>query len=84
MGMLNTRNPPNLPIAPKEYDAVYMSKLLNVLRLYFSDINAVQILNLAGLNLDLKTLPTEADIATLRLGDVYRDTTADNALKVKV
>lgn len=84
MGMLNTRNPPNLPIAPKEYDAGYMSKLLNVLRLYFSDINAVQILNLAGLNLDLKTLPTEADIATLRLGDVYRDTTADNALKVKV
>jgi hypothetical protein len=84
MGMLNTRNPPNLPLAPKEYDAVYMSKLLNVLRLYFSDINAVQILNLAGVNLDLKTLPTEADIATLRLGDVYRDTTADNALKVKV
>lgn len=84
MGMLNTRNPPNLPLAPKEYDAVYMSKLLNVLRLYFADINAVQILNLAGLNLDLKTLPTEADIATLRLGDVYRDTTADNALKVKV
>jgi hypothetical protein len=84
MGMLNTRNPPNLPLAPKEYDAVYMSKLLNVLRLYFSDINAVQILNLAGVNLDLETLPTEADIATLRLGDVYRDTTADNALKVKV
>lgn len=84
MGMLNTRNPPNLPLAPKEYDAVYMSKLLNVLRLYFADINAVQILNLAGLNLDLKTLPTEANIATLRLGDVYRDTTADNALKVKV
>lgn len=84
MGMFNTRNPPNLPVAPAEYDAGYMSKLLNVLRLYFSDINAVQILNLAGLNLDLKTLPTEADIATLRLGDVYRDTTADNALKVKV
>ena len=84
MGMLNTRNPPNLPVAPKEYDAGYMSKLLNVLRLYFSDVNSVQVLNLAGLNLDLKTLPTEADIATLRLGDVYRDTTADNALKVKV
>ena len=84
MGMIQQRNPPNLPIAPKEYDAGYMSKLLNVLRLYFSDINSVQILNLAGLNLSLTTLPTEADIATLRLGDVYRDTTADNALKVKV
>lgn len=84
MGMLQQRNPPNLPIAPKEYDAGYMSKLLNVLRLYFSDINSVQTLNLAGLNLSLTTLPTEADIATLRVGDVYRDTTADNALKVKV
>jgi hypothetical protein len=28
----------------------------------------------AALNLNLDTLPTEADLATLRLGDVYRDT----------
>jgi hypothetical protein len=26
------------------------------------------------LNLNLETLPTEADFASLRLGDVYRDT----------
>ncbi len=84
MGMFNTRNPPNLPVAPAEYDAGYMSKLLNVLRLYFVDLNAVQLLSVAGLNLDLKTLPTEASLATLRVGDVYRDTTAGNVLKVKV
>jgi hypothetical protein len=29
----------------------------------------------ATLNLNLDTLPTDADIATLRLGDVFRDTT---------
>jgi len=28
----------------------------------------------AALNLNLDTLPTDADLATLRLGDVYRDT----------
>jgi len=29
-------------------------------------------------------LPTEAEYANLRVGDVYYDTTADNVLKVKV
>jgi hypothetical protein len=28
----------------------------------------------ATLNLNLETLPTEADLPNLRLGDVYRDT----------
>jgi hypothetical protein len=30
------------------------------------------------------SLPTQASLATLRAGDVYRDTTAGNVLKVKV
>jgi hypothetical protein len=34
----------------------------------------VQQLNLARLNLDLSTLPTDADLPNLRIGDVYRDT----------
>ena len=84
MGMLALRNPPNLPLPPESYDRKYFDELNNVLRLFFNNINSVQALSLAGLNLDLKTLPTEADIALLRLGDVYRDTTADNVLKVKV
>jgi hypothetical protein len=29
-------------------------------------------------------LPTQADLANLRSGDVYRDTTAGNVLKIKV
>lgn len=83
MGMLQNQTSPNLPLAPNEYDAVFMSQFSNVLRLYFNQINAVQRLNLAGLNIDVNTLPTVADLANLRVGDVYRDT-VDNSLKIKV
>lgn len=83
MGMLQNRNPPNVPLAPGQYDRLYQDQLANVLRLFFNEINAVQKLNLAGLNFDLKTLPTDADLANLRAGDVYRDT-VDNSLKIKV
>lgn len=74
---------PRLPQAPLEYDEVYFNKLLNALGLYFNGLNGVQQLNASKLNLNLDTLPTEADVATLRSGDVYVDTTASNVLKVK-
>jgi hypothetical protein len=67
-----------------------MNSLSNVIRLFFNSINTVQQLNLASLNLDLRTLPTDADYDTLRLGDVYRDTqggtlqTGTNILRIKV
>lgn len=76
--------PPRLPSAPDEYNRAFMDQLLNVLYLYFQRQNAIQQVSIAQLNIDLNTLPTEADLVDLRLGDVYRDTTADNALKVKV
>jgi hypothetical protein len=31
--------PPNLPLAPAQYDQQYMDKLTNVLRLFFNQIN---------------------------------------------
>ena len=74
MPMLQNRTPPNIPQAPAEYDLTYMNALSNVIRLFFNEINAVQQLNLARLNLDLRTLPTDADLPNLRVGDVYRDT----------
>jgi hypothetical protein len=67
-----------------------MNAFSNVLRLFFNNINTVQQLNLAGLNLDLRTLPTDADYDNLRLGDVYRDTqggtlqSGTNILRIKV
>ena len=72
--MLQNRTPPNIPQAPAEYDLSYMNALSNVIRLFFNEINAVQQLNLSSLNLDLRTLPTDADLPNLRVGDVYRDT----------
>ena len=84
MGMFSTVTAPRLPAAPSTYSEPYMSGVLNVLVLYFQQLNAVQPLNAAQLNFDLNTLPTQVDLATLREGDVYRDTSAGNVLKVKV
>jgi len=66
--------PPGLPLPPNEYDRRYFDQLTNVLRLYFNQLNNPGDMGGATLNLNLQTLPTEADFANLRLGDVYRDT----------
>jgi len=90
MGMLQNQNAPNVPAAPAQYEQGFMNQYTNVLRLFFNQINAIQQLNLARLNLDLGTLPTDADYDNLRLGDVYRDTqggtlqTGSNLLRIKV
>ena len=73
MSLFNT-SPPRIPSPPREYDAAYMGQMLNVLNLFFQQVSAVQPINIAQLNIDLKTLPTDADLPNLRLGDVYRDT----------
>lgn len=65
---------PRLPTAPIEYDAQFMAALLNALRLYFNQLDNPGAMQGSSLNLDLNTLPTQADLANLRLGDVYRDT----------
>ena len=90
MPLLQNQNPPNVPLAPAQYDQGFMNQFANVLRLFFNQINAVQQLNLAKLNLDLYTLPTDVDYPNLRYGDVYRETdggtlkTGVNILKIKV
>ena len=66
--------PPNLPLAPAEYESRYFSQLNNVLRLYFNQLNNPGDMGGSTLNLNLDTLPTDADLPNLRLGDVYRDT----------
>jgi hypothetical protein len=66
--------PPSLPLAPTEYERQYQDQLNNVLRLYFNQLNNPGDMGGSTLNLNLETLPTEADLPTLRLGDVYRDT----------
>jgi len=66
--------PPNLPLAPTEYDRRYQDQLNSILRLFFNQISNPGNMGGATLNLSLETLPTEADLPNLRLGDVYRDT----------
>jgi len=73
MAELNA-TPPNLPLAPNEYDRRYQDQLNNVIRLFFNQLSNPGDMGGATLNLNIETLPTEADFASLRLGDVYRDT----------
>ncbi len=73
MAELNA-TPPSLPLAPSEYERRYQDQLNNILRLYFNQLNNPGDMGGATLNLNLDTLPTEADLPNLRLGDVYRDT----------
>lgn len=83
MSLFSIGSPPRLPDAPPNYDASYMSKMLNTINLYFQNTNAVQPINIAQLNINVDTLPTQTSLANLRVGDVYRDT-ATNTLKIKV
>jgi hypothetical protein len=102
---LKTATQPRLPAAPDQYDRQYMEQLINVLRLYFNQLDnaspavfasqgvgtASVVTALTCAQPDLATpgaskvsLPTQADLANLRAGDIYYDTTAGNVLKIKV
>jgi len=85
MAELNV-SPPNLPLAPAQYERQYQDQLNNILRLFFARLNNPGDMGGTALNLNLDTLPTQADLADLRLGDVFRDTTTgatSQVLRVK-
>ena len=75
--------PPRLPSAPEAYSRLYLDDLLRTLSIFFNRLTAVQQINVTTLNIDVDRLPTQADLASLRRGDVYRDTTAGDVLKIK-
>jgi hypothetical protein len=108
MGLKNVTQP-RLPAAPIQYDPQYMEQFLNVLRLYFAQLNNASPAVFASQNVgatDVITamtfaqpdpttpgafkisLPTQADFANLRSGDVYYDTSGGTAtsypLRIKV
>ena len=90
---------PRLPSAPSSYDPSYQDQLTNLLRLYFNQLDNNSPINVATQRIGAEiiaalsapptpgttvpSLPTQADLANLRVGDVYYDTTASNVLKVK-
>ena len=73
MAELNV-TPPSLPLAPEQYQRYYQDQLNSILRLFFNQISNPGDMGGATLNLNLNTLPTDADLPNLRIGDVYRDT----------
>jgi len=73
MAQLNIA-PPSLPLAPEQYQRYYQDQLNSILRLFFNQLSNPGDIGGTSLNLNLDTLPTEADLPNLRLGDVYRDT----------
>lgn len=75
--------PPSFGTAPPEYSTSFFNSVLRDIRAFVDRLNAPYPHNASTLNIDIGTLPTEADVATLRSGDVYRDTTASNVLKIK-
>ena len=108
MGLKNTVQP-RLPAAPVQYDPQYMEQLINVLRLYFTQldnaspalfasqgvgtVDVVSAMTFAQPDLSVPgtskiSLPTDADFANLRPGDVYYDTSGGVAtsypLRIKV
>lgn len=91
---------PRLPVVTEEYSPVMLNELVNILRLYFNQLdNAGPIAGatqfngtriVAGLSFPpnpgstTPSLPTQANLANLRSGDIYYDTSASNVLKVKL
>jgi hypothetical protein len=90
---------PRIPAVPNEYDAVAFNGIFKVLSLYFNQLdnagpvdistqrNGTKIIAAISApptgNTTTPSLPTQADLSNLRVGDIYYDTTAGNVLKVK-
>ena len=94
---------PRLPVAPVEYDRIYMDALTSILRQYFNGLDnpgpilastqrkpatattPVQVISALSCSepdaagAPLISLPTQADFANLRAGDIYYDTSGGAA-----
>jgi len=90
---------PRLPPAPEEYDPRAFNELFRVISIYFRQLdnrgpmaagterNGTEIVSALSFppnaGASTPSLPTQADLANLRVGDIYYDTSASNVLKVK-
>jgi hypothetical protein len=90
---------PRLPAAPEEYDYRAFNELFRVISIYFRQLdnrgpiaagterNGTEIVSALSFppnaGASAPSLPTQANLADLRVGDVYYDTSASNVLKVK-
>lgn len=90
---------PRLPAAPEAYTRTYQDQLTNLLRLYFNQLDNSSPINIstqrtggavvAALSApptpgtSAPSLPTQADLTDLRVGDVYYDTLHYNVMRMK-
>jgi len=74
--------PPVLPDPGPEYSRSQLYTAFSALTAYFERANRAHPINASVLNIDTGTLPTQAAVASLKSGDVYRDTAAGNVLKI--
>jgi len=74
--------PPTLANPPREYNQSQMAYLISELRRWFQAATTYQTLQASELFIDIDRFPTQADLANLRSGQVYRET-PQNVLKVK-
>ena len=90
---------PYLPAASEKYDHRTMNEIFRVISLYFNQLDNAGPISIstqrngtavvAALSAPptgtstVPSLPTQADLANLRVGDIYYDTSASNVLKVK-
>ena len=90
---------PRLPVAPEMYDRQAMNEIFRVLSIYFRQLDNAGPISIStqrnGTDIiaalsapptggtSVPSFPTQADLANLRVGDIYYDTTAGNVLKVK-
>jgi len=71
--------PPNIPLAPAEYERAYHDQVNNALRLFFNRITNPGPMGGTALNFDLRYMPTDEAFDELRSGDVYYDTSGGAA-----
>jgi hypothetical protein len=90
---------PRLPAAPEEYDPRAFNELFRVISIYFRQLDnkgpiaagtqrdgteVIAALSFpSNVGATAPSLPTQTELANLRVGDIYYDTTAGNVLKVK-
>jgi hypothetical protein len=90
---------PRIPAVPVMYDATAFNGIFRVISLYFNQLDNQGPIAIStqrnGTNIvaalsapptgtsTVPSLPTQADLSNLRVGDIYYDTTAGNVLKVK-
>jgi len=65
--------PPNLPVAPESYTGQFYNQILNVLRLYFNQLNNYSQATATPSHGTTSQRPT----TKLQIGQIYFDTTLD-------